>query len=68
MSEDQEKALKSLERALKRCAKMGISLRGMDDCLYASFGDDPGDAYSQRESGDMHEIKDHGTYIDSGGW
>lgn len=76
MNDEQRKAIRSLERALKKCADAGISLMGMDSSLFAYDKTELDDA--ERELGCLYEaqcacgqgetVTDHGAYVDSGGW
>lgn len=77
MTDQQTKAIRSLERALKKCAEAGLLLFGMDDNLLAVTREDyeaaGGYAQSFEALGALQErgmvtVKDGGAYTDSGGW
>ena len=82
MDKEQEAAIRSLERALGRCAKAGVALCGMDQDLIAydaavleAGNENRGSGHdlyeSQRRLNDAGEsitVEDHGAYRESGGW
>lgn len=80
MKEDQIKALKSLERAFRKCKEAGIAFYGMDCALYAISEDkvntNPrkhGQCNSQDNVHDSlneygYDVNTHGAYSDSGGF
>lgn len=77
----QEKAIKSLERAMKRCEDAGICLYGLDDNLIwidnkaqERIDDSYGHAHNavsnfanDAEWDEGGSVNTHGCYIDSGG-
>jgi hypothetical protein len=77
VNERQEIALERLERALARCAEVGIAICGMDSTLYAypakefdRLHDDGMSSYDVQRAleADSETIIDGGAYRDSGGW
>ena len=77
MNDKQIKAIQSLERAFKKCAKANLAFQGMDGSLESWDADD----YTERtkhdsiceqqyiKDGDQgYRIDTHETYKDSGGW
>lgn len=76
MSDEQEKAIKALERAFKLCNSKGIVFCGMDCDIHAydeaeftkltDGGMSVYDAQTKLEGGD--NVNTSKTYMDSGGW
>ena len=79
--DNQAKAIKSLERAMKKCSEVGICLYGVDDNLIWVDGkaqeridDSHGRAHNavshfanDAEWDEGGDVDTHGCYIDSGG-
>ena len=74
---EQERAIKSLERAFKKCKDAGIKFCGMDySIIYATAKDAArigsinqyGPVASAYQAGYGWTVNDHKTYTDSGGW
>ena len=80
MTDAQNKAIQSLERALKKVKASGLVLIGMDSELTAYSRHyllrcgyykrkDPNDAMRECiDDGFSTRVKDSGAYLDSGGW
>ena len=80
MNNEQEKALKSLERAFKRCKKTGLVFFGMDGDVIAYDEKSYREIYNENECGyetqqklsnsykTSYTVDTCGAYIDSGGW
>lgn len=76
MTNEQRAALRSLERALKKCAEAGLVLQGMDGTLLIcdkqalmdnGYNEDPVAAMKATDD-ETETVQDHGAYLDSGGW
>lgn len=83
LTKEQRAAIRSLERAFKKCAIADLSFCGMDDCLHyatneAIKAEDSGMGYcgcanAQQDMELMDTevvgpINTSGSYVDSGGW
>ena len=67
-NEEQDKALKQLENAFKRCKKAGIWFVGCNESLLVAthkfdMKNDSNTTYAQFES---EHVNTHGAYLDSG--
>ncbi len=75
---EQEKALKTLENAFRKCKKANLRFQGMDDNLLVWDAEDFKDIIAEGgvcdqqykgEDGNQGDcVQTHGTYYDSGGW
>ncbi len=72
LTPDQRRALRALERALQKCADVGISLVGMDDNIFAAKDEDIDHSHATNEGFLIDQEKsitiDAPCYLDSGGW
>lgn len=81
MDKEQEKALKSLERAFLKCKKVGIYFYGMDEDLHAIAKDKADESLQTKEEfgtaiDHLHIslnkegvlVNTHGSYRNSGGF